>query len=351
LKNLTQITLLAAVLPIAISAPMFTSPAYAAPFVKICNSGQQSGSGACPASPVQGPGANQWGCTRDNASGLLWEIKRQATASAPGNMSKTYTNYDDVNLFQKTVTQKPTQAEIAAATNTMGYVNAVNVAGLCGQVNWRRPTRTELQTLVNGSVSVTIDPVYFPNTVGMFYWTSTPTANASTKADAINFADGMTVNWQRNLPVHGHLRLVAPASTSTCQTLIVDESKPWNAAAAITLPGAPKKVISVTGSYTVAAGNGRPAQTLSINPPPPNQPRTGPFNLAYQNKHIFSVMLIPGLDMLPPAPGAGYPNYVTVGQPVRANSYLHHATSLVSVNPSTQAIHNNVTGSVTICVG
>lgn len=318
-------------------------------YAKICNSGQQAGSGTCPAAPVQGTAANQWGCTLDNYSGLLWELKAPAASSAPNGMLKTFTNYDDKNLFQNTITVKPTQIQIDAATNTIGYAKAVNTAGLCGKTNWRRPTRTELQTLVKGTTPVTIDTAYFPNTIDLFYWTSTPTTNAPTKADAINFANGQTINWQRNMPLHGHLRLVAAAST--CQTLSVDETQPWQAAAAINLPGAPQKVLSVTGSYTVAAANGNPAQTLSISPPPPNQPRTGPFNVAYQNKHIFSVMLIPGVDILPPAPGSGYPNYVTVGNSIRANSYLHHATSLVSLTPPTQAVHGKVTGSVTICVG
>lgn len=341
------------IIPIVLALP---TPAMAgvpppspAPYVKICNSGQQAGSGTCPGAPVQGTGANQWGCTRDDASGLLWEIKGPMSSPAPNGMMKTFTNYDDKNLFQNTATVKPTQAQIDAATNTMGYAKAVNTAGLCGKKNWRRPTRTELQTLVKGTTPVTINTGFFPNTVDLFYWTSSPTTNAPTKADAINFANGQTINWQRNIPVHGHLRLVAAAST--CQTLSVDESQPWQTAAAITLPGAPQKVLSVTGSYTVAAANGNPAQTLSISPPPPNQPKTPPFNVAYQNKHIFSVMLIPGLDTLPPAPGSGYQNYVTVGNPIRDNSYLHHATSLVSVTPPTQAIHGKVTGSVTICVG
>ena len=186
-------------------------------YVRICNNGQQAGTGTCPAVPLFGPTVNQWGCTRDNVTGLLWEVKGPAPSSAPNGMLKTFTNYDDKNLFQNSATVKPTQAQIDAATNTMSYAKAVNTSGLCGKTNWRRPTRSELQTLVKGTTPVTIDTAYFPNTVDLFYWTSTPTTNAPTKADAINFANGQTVNWQRNLPVHGHVRLV---SASTCQTLI-----------------------------------------------------------------------------------------------------------------------------------
>ncbi len=139
----------------------------------------------------------------------------------------------------------------------------------------------------------------------------------------------------------------AKQSAQVCQTLTYDESNPWSAGSKFTLPLGPKKVVSVTGSYTVAAANGNAAQTLSIIQPPGNQPRTGKFNVAYKNKEILSVMLIPGVDPIPPNVGSGYANYLTMNQPVRGSSYLHHATSFSN---GAQAQHGNVTGTVTVCV-
>jgi hypothetical protein len=44
-------------------------------YTKVCNSGQLAGKGACAADPVLGTNLNQWGCTRDNKTKLIWEIK------------------------------------------------------------------------------------------------------------------------------------------------------------------------------------------------------------------------------------------------------------------------------------
>jgi hypothetical protein len=43
-------------------------------YTKLCNSGEASGQGSCIASPSKGSGPAQWGCTRDNVTGLIWRI-------------------------------------------------------------------------------------------------------------------------------------------------------------------------------------------------------------------------------------------------------------------------------------
>lgn len=161
---------------------------------------------------------------------------------------------------------------------------------------------------------------------------------------------------QRNETGHAPLRLNIQSFSLTicgkaktgqqCQTLTYDESQPWSAGSKFNLP-LNKNVVSVTGSYTVAAKGNTAAQTQTIVQPPGVQPRTGKFNVAYKNKEIFSVMLIPGVDNIPVNAGPGYTKYLEMNKFIRGSAYLHHAASFAN---GVQVPHGNVTGTVTVCV-
>lgn len=136
----------------------------------------------------------------------------------------------------------------------------------------------------------------------------------------------------------------------TCQTLTVNESAPWASAGQITLPGSPKKLVSITGSYTVAAANGLPSETKSIlNPPPaqPNQRKAGPFPLSLSNKYLQTFML-PNPTPLPPISQSGAANYVTMNQSLVPGSYLVPGMSLWP--DGTIHAHGNIIGTITLCV-
>ena len=126
-------------------------------------------------------------CVFDSATGLTWEGKPSSGFRANTN---TFTNYDNATTLQKgspgtpSSLAMPTSAEINAATNSIGYVAAVNAAALCGYTNWRMPTYTELLTINkvangglgnNGSGSGIDGDVtaWFPNTMNGMTWTST----------------------------------------------------------------------------------------------------------------------------------------------------------------------------------
>ena len=138
-------------------------PAFPAPFTKIANNGAD-----LPDSAVLGSGAGDWACTRDNATWRIWEVK-----TADGglrDMNKTYTNYDNPDSEQKRTGSsyvsyaRPTQAEIDAASNSIGFLKAVNSTALCGSNDWRRPGVEELRDLEVQSDSPNNDPPFFPNT-------------------------------------------------------------------------------------------------------------------------------------------------------------------------------------------
>ena len=84
-------------------------------------------------------------CTRDNVTGLIWEVKTAA------NMNATYT-----------------------FANAATYASTTNSTGLCGaHSGWRVPTLRELLSLVHrGTSNPAIDTNYFPNTGSSYYWSS-----------------------------------------------------------------------------------------------------------------------------------------------------------------------------------
>jgi Protein of unknown function (DUF1566)/FG-GAP-like repeat len=148
-------------------------------------------------------------CVRDNVTGLIWEGKEASGTRAGGNV---YTNYDSTTQAQKwngSANVNPTQADIDAATNSVGYKNWVNNAGLCGFNDWRLPTVDELETVVDAgkaSPGPTIGANWFPNTQGSWYWTSDAYVDDSGYAWIVYFSDGGVGYGGRN--GDGHVRLV-----------------------------------------------------------------------------------------------------------------------------------------------
>ena len=142
--------------------------------------------------------AVQGGCVQDNVTGLIWEVK-----TADGGLrdwAKTYTNYDSTTVLQKyngTAFVAPTQAEIDATTNSVGFKNGVNTQGLCGYSDWRLPTADELQSIVDYSVrwpGPTIDASWFPNTMRYSdFWSASPVLKSGfgfNGAWEVSFGDG-----------------------------------------------------------------------------------------------------------------------------------------------------------------
>jgi hypothetical protein len=161
-------------------------------YTKISNSGA-----VLPDTATLGSGANDWACTKDNKTGLTWEVKTDDGGLRdkdwyyswykPSGDNGGFAGYTDVTF---TTPNCSTQNNC----NTDAFTNAVNTQGLCGKKDWRMPTKDELMKLVKCSdgkydtdgactnyTSVTrptINSTYFPNT-NNWYWSSSPGADFS----------------------------------------------------------------------------------------------------------------------------------------------------------------------------
>jgi Protein of unknown function (DUF1566) len=165
-----------------VSDPFDVTVVTTAPYTKVSNDGKA----LLPAATL-GSAATDWACTLAyNATTdtyLLWEVK--TTDGGLRDWAKPYSNYDDTTVAQVPTFNgvgytyaNPSQADIDASTNSVGFKNAVNVAGLCGKKDWRLPSATtELEALIDpnvigGTGTAVINATWFPNTQPLPYWTS-----------------------------------------------------------------------------------------------------------------------------------------------------------------------------------
>lgn len=174
-------------------------------YVKISNSGAE-----LPASADLGDGPNDWACTYDKHTGLLWEIKVNESSHLR-HLGHTYTWYFSGNKHGGPGVADTVGGGGVCLTDgrcdTEKFVADVNAAGLCGKKDWRVPTVKELYNLVDrGRKNPAIDPAYFPFTLPAFFWSATPEAENTASALGVGFEDGLDFWNLRGTPQR--LRLV-----------------------------------------------------------------------------------------------------------------------------------------------
>jgi hypothetical protein len=142
-------------------------------YTKIANDGSE-----LPDSAILGTKPKDWACTKDNKTGLIWEVK--TSDGGLRDKSKTYTNYTpDYPQCEGADCEKYFPGKYGDSTNTDGFVKVVNATSLCGASNWRLPTKDE------GILDV--DWTYFPNTKKEWFWSSSPNVSDSKGAWDVSF--------------------------------------------------------------------------------------------------------------------------------------------------------------------
>ncbi|WP_162925915.1 Ig-like domain-containing protein [Isoalcanivorax indicus] len=163
--------------------------------------------------------ATEWGCVRDNVTGLIWEVKVDDVEHLR-HRAHTYRWYNPDGTSNGSNVGGEGNGDSCNHTlekcNTLALVEAVNsLSGedrLCGATDWRLPTVGELHSIVHFGVSnPSIDQDYFPNTDSQSFWSST--AVNWSHANVVVFFRG-TVSWAWKNPtgaVVGRVRLVRDA--------------------------------------------------------------------------------------------------------------------------------------------
>jgi len=154
-------------------------------YTKVCNSGELADSGSCPADPALGSNVNEWGCTKDNSTGLMWEVKvNDNTHLRHSGWQYSWYNTDDTTNGGMPGTPDGSDNCLDNARCDTEKITAdINAAGLCGHNDWRMPGPRELASLTHlgKQYGAAVDTDYFPNTIQNYYWSSAPAAlvNAS----------------------------------------------------------------------------------------------------------------------------------------------------------------------------
>lgn len=187
-------------------------------YSKIANDGSDLGT-----TGSRGTAASDWGCTRDNISGLIWELKVDGPdpdAADPGVLRDSrhlYSWYVADEAINGGNPGHPSPAEpdqdschgTLSDCNISAYRDAVNAAGLCGANDWRLPSVHELHSLLrysaDGGSLNQIDLTWFPDNlpsasgVGM-YWSAQPQASNSAHAWGIDFQFGNVHGYSKDYP-------------------------------------------------------------------------------------------------------------------------------------------------------
>ncbi|MDZ7832996.1 MAG: DUF1566 domain-containing protein [Desulfobacterales bacterium] len=128
-----------------------------------------------------------WIMTRDNVTGLIWEVKTEE--SGLRNNNNTYTWYDPDPEINKGDAGEQNGGQCSGSDcDTYSYIQALNQQSFGGCSDWRMPGRQELSSLANrDDYAPSIDTQWFPHTRASNYWTGDTFAMNNVGAWRVDF--------------------------------------------------------------------------------------------------------------------------------------------------------------------
>jgi len=139
--------------------------------------------------------AAAWVMVKDNVTGLIWEVKQDKDGT------ENYTNpHDADNIYTWYDSNPETNSGDAGTpgdgTDTEDFINALNAANYGGNDNWRMPTITELESIIDYGTEFpepSISSAFFPNTAESWYRSSTTFSDDHTVPVDVSFFYGLGV--------------------------------------------------------------------------------------------------------------------------------------------------------------
>jgi uncharacterized repeat protein (TIGR02543 family) len=131
-----------------------------------------------------------WIMTRDNVTGLIWEVKQNA------DNIRDYENPNDAdNFYSWYDPAHPNPGTPGDGSDTFDtkqhFIDLLNAANFGGFSDWRLPAMKELKSLVDaGAFNPAITAEWFPNKTASRYWSSTTDASNTDDAWDVYFYDG-----------------------------------------------------------------------------------------------------------------------------------------------------------------
>jgi len=170
----------------------------------------------------------KWSCVKDNATGLVWEVKRNVTRASNLHSKEDYFALYDTNsstnggrtgnvlgdvIGQCFGMTQQNQNDPASYCNTEAFIARVNTEKLCGSSNWRLPSKKELVSIIHyGAIGEPlIDKDFFPNAFaqtipGSPYWASDalPVDNNFDLARLISFTTDLQSSYSAGETLYGN---------------------------------------------------------------------------------------------------------------------------------------------------
>lgn len=141
--------------------------------------------------------ATRWSCAFDLEFGLLWETKLSNGGISDANHTYSWFNPARTKLQQG---KQNGGNCYGSGCDTHAYIKEMNRMALCDSNQWRLPTFSELERLIDRKYyNPTINQNIFPHGKGTVYWSSTELENNPGMVMQVDFFNGGSNAVPKNL--------------------------------------------------------------------------------------------------------------------------------------------------------